>query len=52
MELIIGFLILVLVLALFDLAALRWGVNSRQAGGDWNPPAEIDFYEPNRLGIR
>lgn len=49
MELIIGLVILVVTLALFDLAALRWGVNSRRAGGDFNQPGELDFYEPDGL---
>jgi hypothetical protein len=50
MELILGFVIVVVALALFDLAALRWGVNSRRAGGDWNQPGEVDYYEADRFG--
>lgn len=49
MELIFGLIILVAALALFDLAAMRWGVNSRGTGGDFNQPGELDFYESDRL---
>lgn len=52
MELIIGFVIVVIALALLDLAALNWGTNSRGAGGDFNSPSEIEYYEPERLGVR
>lgn len=36
MELIIGLISIIILLALLDVAALRWGVNSRGAGGDFN----------------
>ncbi len=49
MELIIGLLVLVALLGLFDLAALQWGVNSRGAGGDFNQPGEWEYYEAHNL---
>ena len=49
MELIIGMIVVVIALAILDIAALRWGVNSRGAGGDFNRPDEADYYENNRL---
>ena len=49
MELIIGFFLLVALLGLFDLAALRWGVNSRGAGGDFNQRNEWEYYEAHNL---
>ena len=44
MELIIGRVSIVSLLVLLDVAALRWGVNSRGAGGDFYQPGEVDFY--------
>ncbi|MDB5082381.1 MAG: hypothetical protein JWP00_4305 [Chloroflexi bacterium] len=52
MELISGLIIIVAVLGLLDLAALRWGVNSRGAGKDWSKPSEIEYYEPDGFGYR
>ena len=45
MELIIGLILLVALLGLFDLAALRWGINSRGAGGDFNRREDWEYYE-------
>ena len=36
MDLVIGLISIIILLALLDVAALRWGVNSRGAGGDFN----------------
>lgn len=49
MELIIGFVALVTLLVLFDLAALRWGINSRGAGGDFNQREDWEYYESKNL---
>ena len=51
MQLILVFLIIVLVLGALDLAALRWGVNSRQSGGDWNSKLDNESrqIEPRHL---
>ncbi len=44
MELIFGFLLVVLLLAALDVAALRWGANTRPtSGSDWKPRYE-DYY--------
>jgi hypothetical protein len=49
MELIIGLIALVALLVIFDFAALRWGVNTRGAGGDFNQREEWEYYESQNL---
>ncbi len=46
MELVIGFVLVVALLVILDLAALRWGVNSRRFSSDWRPRSEFEYYEP------
>lgn len=43
MELIIFFLVIVTVLALFNLAALRWGADSRHTTSDWQPRSDYEL---------
>lgn len=37
MEMLIGFFIVILVLAALDFAAIRWGTTVRDTRGDWTP---------------
>jgi hypothetical protein len=46
MELVIGFIVVVALLGIFNLAALRWGYNSRSYTSDWKPRSDFDFYDP------
>ncbi len=42
MELLIGLALVILFLATLDYSAIRWGVNTRTGGSDWNPrPDEV-----------
>ncbi len=51
MELVIGFVIIVALLILFDLAALRWGVNSRHSTSDWKSHTDSDYYQSSGPGL-
>ena len=51
MELVLGFLLVVALLVLLDVAALRWGYNSRNYSSDWKPRSEMEYYEPEQ-GVR
>ncbi|HEX2914256.1 MAG TPA: hypothetical protein VH186_25885 [Chloroflexia bacterium] len=48
MELILGFLLVIALLALFSFASLRWGANSRGQGRDWQPHQDYEFYTPGK----
>lgn len=49
MELIIGLIVIVALLGLLDLAAMRWGINTRGVGGDFNRREEWEYYEASNL---
>ena len=49
MLIVIVFFIVVFLLVLFDLAVLRWGVNSRSDKSDWSPRFESDYYDQHWL---
>ena len=42
MELLIAFLTIVIVLVALDLAALRWGADSRRPTSEWLPRTDAD----------
>ncbi len=47
MELIIAFVVIIAIFGLLDLAAMRWGVNSRHTNSDWMPLTDNDLMESN-----